>query len=179
MVAAAAAVALAGCGSATTEVEGAARATTAPLPPPTFPGSAPGGGARGTGGTAASAGPVDASELIRRIDALTTEQDLCTLLTGQAAAISSVDVNLASVASNPSALAQLFASFDKLFAHMVTIAPPEVQPPLATTQQLWQTASTLDLQDPAAQQQWEQLIVGDDVQQAQAQLAAWIPLNCT
>jgi hypothetical protein len=181
VVAVALAALLAACGGPETfEVEGAAGVEAAAVPPPTYPGPPPGvDEAGGTPGAAGADIPEGVSDLIRRIDALSSEDDLCTLLTGEFAALAAADVNPASITSNPASMVELFASLDRLFDHMVQIAPYIMRPPLVTIQQLWRTAAEMDLQDLAAREELESLIQGPEVTLAQAQIAAWVPINCT
>ncbi len=127
-----------------------------------------------------SSGAVDVNELIRRIDDLNNETDLCKLLTGEAyQAISGADVNLTSLLSNPSGFAQLFTSLDRLFAHLVTIAPTEVQPSLKTMQDMWKQMATFDPRTPDAETKLKRLIGDPQVQAAQTALGAYIQSSCS
>lgn len=168
-------VVLAGCSSSseTTEVAGDADPNAdGPLP------TAPPDGAGGSGGSGATS--VDVNELIRRIDALNSETDLCVLLTGQALAdVTGADINLTSLVSNPSGFTQLFTSLDKLFAHMVTIGPPEVQLSLQVMQGVWKGMAGVDPRQPDAETRSATLIADPQVQQAQTDLGTWVRTSCT
>lgn len=166
-------------GSGTTELSSDAADQTAPGPLPTAPGGAGGSGTAGKGGVG-STGKVDVNELIRRIDNLNNETDLCALLTGQALRdVTGSDINLTSLLSNPSGFTQLFASLDKLFAHMVVIGPAEVQPSLVTMQGVWKGMATIDPRAPDAQTRSSALIADPAVQQAQSTLGQWVKSSCT
>jgi hypothetical protein len=161
--------------SGTTELSNDSADATTAGPPPT----APGGDGAATGATTPGA-EVDVNELIRRIDDLNNETDLCTLLTGQALSdVSRSNVNLTSLLSNPTGFTQLFTSLDKLFAHMVTIAPTQVQPDLQTMQGVWKGMSTIDTRSSNAETQAGALIADPKVQQAQASLTSWVGTSCS
>jgi hypothetical protein len=159
----------------TTELSSDAADETTPGPLPTAPPTSAGSSSK-----VGSTGSVDVNELIRRIDALNNEGDLCTLLTGKALAdVTGADVNLTSLLTNPSGFTQLFTSLDKLFAHMVTIGAPEVQPSLQTMQGVWKGLSTIDPRAPDAEARSGALIGDPKVQAAQNDLGAWVKANCT
>jgi len=123
---------------------------------------------------------MDVNELIRRIDGLNNESDLCILLTGQALAdVTGADINLTSLLTNPSGFTQLFTSLDKLFAHMVAIGPAEVQPSLQTMQGVWKGLATIDPRAPDAETRSAALIGDPNVQQAQDTLGTWVKGTCT
>lgn len=131
------------------------------------------------GANAALSGNVDVNDLIRRIDALNQETDLCALLTGAAMSdITGADINLTSLVSNPAGFSQLFASLDKLFGHMVQIAPAEAKPQLTTMQGVWNGLSSLDLKSAGAQQQASTLVASPEVQTANDALGKWVVANC-
>ena len=184
-VALACALALAGCSgdSGTTELSSDSADTTAPGPAPTAPGGASSGsgssGSASAGSGVGASGSVDVNELIRRIDALNQESDLCLLLTGEALSdVTGADVNLTSLLSNPSGFTQLFASLDKLFSHMVTIGPAEVQPSLQTMQGVWKGMATIDPRAPDAETRSAALIGDPAVQSAQTALGEWVKTTC-
>ena len=130
--------------SGTTELSSDAADQTTPGPVPTAPGGV-GPTTNSDSGAVGTSGSVDVNELIRRIDDLNNESDLCTLLTGEALRdVTGSDINLTSLLSNPSGFTQLFSSLDKLFAHMVVIGPAEVQPSLTTMQGVWKSMATID-----------------------------------
>ena len=160
--------------SGTTELSSDAADDTAPGPLPTAPPTS------ASASKVGSSGSVDVNELIRRIDALNNEGDLCILLTGQALAdVTGADVNLTSLLTNPSGFTQLFTSLDKLFAHMITIGAPEVQPSLQTMQGVWKGLATIDPRAPDAEARSAALIGDAGVQAAQNDLGAWVKANCS
>jgi hypothetical protein len=162
-----------GCGgSGTTEIAGD-KDEGGPLP------TAPDGSPRNASDGDPFSGSVDANELIRRIEALSDETDLCTLLTGQAMAdIAAADINLAGLASNPSGFSALFAALDKLFGHMLTIGPPEVEQPLSTLQAVWGGLADIDIRATDAEGTAAALLAGEDTQAANDALAEWVTGNC-
>ncbi len=140
--------------------------------------TAPTGNSLG-GSTDPFSGEVDFNDLIRRIEALNGENDLCVLLTGEAMAdVTSADINLASLAANPAAFSQLFASLDKLFGHMVAIGPAELNAPLSTLQGVWGGLSAVDIRGADAEAQASALIASDTTQAANDALGAWVATNC-
>lgn len=165
----------AGCGgSGTTEIA-VDQDDGGPLP--TAPDGSPRNGGGGDGDP--FSGSVDANDLIRRIEALNDETDLCTLLTGQAMAdIAAADINLAGLASNPSGFSALFAALDKLFGHMLTIGPPEVEQPLSTLQAVWGGLADIDIRSTDAEGRAAALLAGEDTQAANDALAEWVTGNC-
>ena len=162
---------LGACGGGTQEIATVDDGLDGPLP------TAPDGGVSGSGGDPFS-GDVDFAELIRRIEALNEEDDLCTLLTGQAADLTTADINVASLASNPAAFAQLFAALENVFGHMIDIAPTEVQPPLTTLQSVWAGMSAIDVRAADAEVKASQLLASEQTQAANAALGAWVAGNC-
>lgn len=167
--------------SGTTELSSDAADETTPGPVPTAPGGVgPTTGSGSDSGAVGSSGSVDVNELIRRIDDLNNETDLCTLLTGEALRdVTGSDINLTSLLSNPSGFTQLFSSLDKLFAHMVTIGPAEMQPSLTTMQGVWKSMATIDPRALDAESRSAALIADPAVQQAQTTLGEWVKTACT
>jgi hypothetical protein len=124
-------------------------------------------------------GAVDVAELVRRIDALGSETDLCLLLTGEALAdVTGANLDLTSLTSDPAGFTQLFTALDRLFAHMVTIGPPETQPALRTMQGVWAGVAAVDPAAPDAAARAGALIAAPEVQAAQAELGAWVRSSC-
>ena len=124
-------------------------------------------------------GSVDANELIRRIDDLATETDLCKLLTGSALSdITSSDINLTSIMSNPAGFTQFFAALDRLFGHMGEIAPAEAKPSLAVLKGAWSGMAKFDPRAPDAQTRMNALVASPETQQAQKDLEAWVRGAC-
>ena len=125
-------------------------------------------------------GDVDVNDLIRRIEALNEETDLCTLLTGQAMAdLTTADINLASIASNPAAASQLFASLERVFGHMIVIAPAEAVPPLTTLQAVWSGMSDIDIRAADAEATASRLLASPETQAANDALGDWVAANCS
>ena len=158
-------------GGGTQEIASVDDGLDGPLP------TAPKGGGRSSDGDPFS-GNVDLSELIRRIDGLTEINDLCTLLTGEAADLTSADINVASLASNPTAFSQLFVSLERVFGHMIGIAPPEAVPPLITLQDVWAGMSEIDVRAADAEATASRLLASDETQAANDALGAWVAGNC-
>lgn len=174
----AAALALSGCGGGgTQEIAGSDQnATGGPLP--TAPNGSPRNGADLEAGDPLS-GSVDVNDLIRRIDALNQETDLCVLLTGQAMAdVTTADINLAGLASNPAGFSQLFAALDTLFGHMISIGPPELNGPLTALQGVWGGLADVDIRAADAETTASALLAGDATQAANDELGAWVVANC-
>lgn len=172
------AVAMTACGGGTEELAGQPNVSTPDGPLPTAPNGKP-KNAADLGANAATGGDVDVNDLIRRIDALNQETDLCTLLTGSAlAGVTGADINLTSLVSNPAGFSQLFASLDKLFGHMVDIAPADAKAQLTTMQGVWNGLSAIDLKSTGAQQQASAVIASPEVQAANEDLGKWVLANC-
>ncbi len=164
-----------GCGGSGTKELVTPADDGGPLP------TAPDGSPRNRGGGDGDpfSGSVDANDLIRRIEMLTEETDLCTLLTGQAMAdIAAADINLAGLASNPSGFSALFAALDKLFGHMLSIGPPELEAPLSTLQGVWGGLADIDIRASDAEGRAAALLAGKDTQAANDALGEWVKDNC-
>lgn len=174
------AVALVGaCGGGNTEALPADRVEGLDEAQPTAPsGSFPGDTDLGEGDP--SSDTVDVNGLIRRIDALSQETELCALVGSEAVVeIIGADINLTGLASNPSGVGQLFAALERLYAHMATIGPPEVTPALTTLQGVSSGLADIDLRSPDAEARAEELLESPDTRFANEALGAWISLNCT
>ncbi len=164
-----------GCSSTsgTSEVD-ARRADQGPLP---TAGTAPDRPAADS--TSTAGGRVDVAELVRRIDAATSEDDLCVLLTGRALAdVTGADLDLQALLADPQGFTDLFAALDRLFGHMVTIAPADVQGDLSTLQSVWRGVATLDPRGADAAQRAGALIGDVRVQQAQTRLGDFVTTSC-
>jgi hypothetical protein len=164
----------AGCGAGTQEVASEDGGPEGPLPtaPANFSRNSP-------GEESALSGSVDVNDLVRRIDALSQEDDLCTLLTGQAMAdVSGADIDLTSLLSNPTGFSQLFSALDKVFGHMAQIAPAELIQPISEMQSVWATLSTLNVATPNAEAQASALISSPVLRASQDTLGVWVVENC-
>jgi hypothetical protein len=163
------------CSQESTTVEAAEDPADQPVPgpAPTAPPVVGGETSAGTGGD------VDVNELIRRIDELNDETDLCTLLTGQALRdVTQSNVNLTSLLTNPSGFTQLFASLDRLFGHLVQIGPPELSEPLRTMQGVWTRLSEVDPRAIDAEARAGALIADPAVQAAQTAIGDYVTTTC-
>ncbi len=161
--------------SATEEVRSGSTEDSADGPAPTAPPLPV--GSESSGGT--SGGDVDANELIRRIDSLNSETDLCTLLTGQALKdIATSNVNLTSLLTNPSGFTQLFSALDRLFVHLVQIGPAELTPSLQAMQSVWTAMAGMDPRASDAETKAGALISDPKVQAAQTTLGNYVQTNC-
>lgn len=173
-----AAVALGACGGSGTQEIAVDGADGLDGPLPTAPDGSPRNGADLGAGDPFS-GDVDVNDLIRRIDALNSENDLCILLTGEAMSdLTGADINLASLASNPAGFSQLFVSLDKLFGHMVSIGPPELELPLNTLKNVWGGMADIDIRGADAEQKASELLGSEDTKRANEALGAWVATNC-
>ncbi len=161
--------------SATEEVRPATTDDAADGPAPTAPPLPAGSESAGT----ASGADIDANELIRRIDSLNSETDLCTLLTGQALKdIATSNVNLTSLLTNPSGFTQLFSALDRLFAHLVQIGPAELSSSLQEMQSVWTAMAAMDPRAPDAETKAGALIADPKVQAAQSDIGKYVTSNC-
>lgn len=151
--------------------------TVAEGPAPTAP---PGGvGGAASGGSGAEGVAADVNDLIRRVDDLNNETDLCRLLTGRALQdLLTANVNLTSLLTNPAGFSQLFASLDRLFAHMSAIGPPELAGPLQTMQGVWRSMSGIDPRSPDAETRSKKLLDDPAVQQARDAVGAYASSGC-
>jgi hypothetical protein len=154
-------------------------------PRPTAPGNvgavgvASGSKASATGANPALSGTVDIPELVRRLDALQGETDVCTLLTGRALAdVTGADINLTSLLSDPTGFTQLFGGLQRTYTHLIDIAPAELDPPLGVLGNLWSKLAQTDPRSPDAQSAVAKSIGSSEVQGANDSLATWISSNC-
>lgn len=155
------------------------RADNSDGPRPTAPGA---GGATTTvaGGNPALSGRVDIAELVRRLDALQAETDLCTLLTGQALSdVTGADINLSSLLSDPTGFTQLFGGLQRTYAHLVDIGPADLDPSLTVLQGLWGSLATVDPRSAEAESVVARAIASPEVQDANDAVASWITANCS
>ena len=155
------------------------RSANADGPRPTAPGT---GGATTTvaGGNPALSGKVDVAELVRRLDALQAEPDLCTLLTGQALSnVTGADINLSSLLSDPTGFTQLFGALQRTYTHLVDIAPPDLDPSLTVLQGLWGSLATVDPRSAEAESVVARAVASPEVQDANDAVASWITANCS
>lgn len=144
-------------------------------PIPTAPPEVEGSGQGSTG----SSGDVDVNDLILRIDALNSETDICTLLTGQAIKdVTQSNVNLTSLLTNPTGFSQLFASLDRLFAHMVQIGPPELTASLQTMQGVWTEMAKIEPNAVDAETRASALVSDPNVQAAQTAIGDYVQRSC-
>ncbi len=175
------AVLLAGCSSTsgTTEVAGVDR-DDRPGPLPTAPATPPPSPTTPTVPGGAATGEVTVDELVARIDALVTEDDLCTLLTGSALSdVTGADLDLTSLLQDPQGFTTLFSSLGRLFGHMVDIAPSAaVKSDLETMRGVWQGVAGLNPRAPDAAERAGALIANPAVQRAQSNLGVWVQSTC-
>ena len=162
-----------------TKVLAPEKSANADGPRPTAPGA---GGATTTvvGGNPALSGKVDIAELVRRLDALNAETDLCTLLTGQALSnVTGADINLSSLLSDPTGFTQLFGALQRTYTHLVDIAPADLDPSLQVLQGLWGSLATVDPRSAEAESVVARAIASPEVQDANDAVASWITANCS
>ena len=155
------------------------RSANADGPRPTAPGA---GGATTTvaGGNPALNGKVDVAELVRRLDALQAETDLCTLLTGQALSnVTGADINLSSLLSDPTGFTQLFGALQRTYTHLIDIAPADLDPSLTVLQGLWGSLATVDPRSAEAESVVARAVASPEVQDANDAVASWITANCS
>ena len=155
------------------------RAANSDGPRPTAPGT---GGPTSTvgGGNPALSGRVDIAELVRRLDALNAETDICTLLTGQALSnVTGADINLSSLLSDPTGFTQLFGALQRTYTHLVDIAPAEIDPPLTVLQGLWGSLAVVDPRSAEAESVVARAVASPEVQNANDAVASWITANCS
>jgi len=162
-----------------TKVLAPEKSANADGPRPTAPGA---GGATTTvaGGNPALNGKVDVAELVRRLDALNAETDLCTLLTGQALSnVTGADINLSSLLKDPTGFTQLFGALQRTYSHLVDIAPESLDPSLKVLQGLWGSLATVDPRSTEAESVVARAIASPEVQDANDAVASWITTNCS
>lgn len=163
-------VALGACSSdaTTTELVDDPADVTVPGPRPTAPAADSTAGLSGTG-----------SELIAQLEEIRDETDLCKVLTGEAfESLLDDDVDVAALVTNPSGVTQLIAVVDSTFSQLVVISPPEVQPAMATIQEVWTRVARLSLGAADAQQRTAEILAEPQVVQATQTLTTWVALNC-
>lgn len=157
-------------------------ADTVPVGPrPTAPGARPtvAGDANATAANPALTGSVDIPELVRRLDALQGESDVCTLLTGRALAdVTGADINLSSLLRDPDGFRQLFGGLQRTYGHLVDIAPSDLDPPLVVLGDLWTSLARTDPSSEAARSTVVNAIGSQKVQAANDAVASWISRNC-
>ena len=139
---------------------------TAPGPRPTAP-------PESTGGLSASG-----NDLIAQLQAFQEEDDLCSVIGGEAfATLGSGEVDLASLVTNPSGVAQLVAVVDATFAHVVAISPPEVEPSMKTISDVWGRLARLG-GGADAQRRSQEILAEPALLAADETVLRWAVLNC-
>lgn len=139
---------------------------TAPGPRPTAP-------PESTGGLSASG-----NDLIAQLQALQEEDDLCSVIGGEAfATLGSGEVDLAALVTNPSGVAQLVAVVDATFAHVVAISPAEVEPSMKVISDVWNRLARLG-GGADAQRRSQEILAEPAVLEADEAVLTWAALNC-
>ncbi len=139
---------------------------TTPGPRPTAPPDS-------TGGLSASG-----NDLIAQLQALQEEDDLCEVITGEAfATLGSGEVDVASLVTNPSGVAQLVAVVDATITHVVAVSPPDVQSSMQTISDVWGRLARLG-GGADAERRSQEILAEPAVLDANRTVLTWAALNC-
>lgn len=141
---------------------------TVPGPRPTVPTTQPGEGLSESG-----------NELLSQLRAISEETDLCRVLTGEAfTTLLDQEFDVASLVTSPSGVTQLITLVDATFANLVVIAPAQVQPAMATVQQVWTRLAGQTTGSADAARRTAEILAEPEVTDANRSIALWAALNC-
>lgn len=166
------AVAAVGCTrtSETTEMSDDPADVTVPGVPPTAPPTTEYDG-RGLSS--------DANKLISELAAIESETDLCTILTGESfAPFLDGKIDTTNLVTSPSGVTQLYVAVNSIFAHVVEISPPDVQPSTTILQDVWTRVSSISSSAPDYQAQVDAIAAEPQVAAAYQALGTWAAGNC-
>lgn len=122
----------------------------------------------------------DANQLIKDLTAIQGEKDLCVILTGEAfAPFLAGQVDTTNLVTSPAGVTQLIVAVDSVFAHIVVISPPSVQPATVVLQDVWTRVAALNSSAADYAAQRDAILVEPQVASAYQSLASWTALNCT
>jgi len=156
--------------SETTEMSGDPADATVPGVPPTAP---PTTEYDGNGLTS------DARQLIAELSAVEAESDLCEILSGEAVEpFLNGEVDTTTLVTSPSGLNQLLAVLNSLFAHIVEISPPDIQPSTAVLEDVWVQVGAISTVAPDYQAQVDAITGTPEVATAYETVGNWAALNC-
>jgi len=121
----------------------------------------------------------DANKLIEDLVAIQQETDLCVILTGDAfAPFLSGELDTTNLVTSPSGVSQLIVAVNSIFARMVAIAPPEVQPATIVLQDVWTRVATLNSSAADYDEQVNAILAEAEVLAAYQSLATWAATTC-
>lgn len=121
----------------------------------------------------------DANQLIADLGAIEDETDLCVIITGDAfQPFLTGDIDTTNLVTSPSGVTQLFVAIDSIFAHIVTISPPEIQPSAAVLQDVWTRVAALASASTDNQAQVDAILAEPQVAESVQALATWAATNC-
>lgn len=119
-----------------------------------------------------------ATRLISEIEAISEQEDLCEVLTGDAfARLTGQDPETAGLVTSPAGVTQLAALIERTFDHLVVIAPADVRADMEVVRGVWLQIVAIG-PAPDATQRAEQIATRPEVIAALQQLALWASRNC-
>ncbi|CAN5462165.1 hypothetical protein BH10ACT3_BH10ACT3_24100 [soil metagenome] len=121
----------------------------------------------------------DANRLLAELQALQDEPDLCIVLVGDGLQpFLTGQVDTTNLVTSPSGLTQLLAAVNGLFSHVVTIAPPDIQPATATLADMWTRVAAVDTTAVDHDAQVDAITSDPAVTQAGQSVVTWVATNC-
>lgn len=121
----------------------------------------------------------DAMVLIGQLNELQSETELCALLTGNVLKpLLSGEIDMTSLVTSPSGVSQLLVAVDSLFAHMVEISPPEVQPATATIRDIWKRVAEIPADATDRDARTAAIMAEPSSEAAKSILESWLTKNC-
>ena len=121
----------------------------------------------------------DANKLIEDLVAIQQETDLCVILTGDAfAPFLSGELDTTNLVTSPSGVSQLIVAVNSIFARMVAIAPPEVQPATVVLQGVWTRVATLNSSAADYDDQVNAILADAEVVAGYQSLTTWAATTC-
>lgn len=121
----------------------------------------------------------DANKLLADLAAIQQETDLCTILTGDALTpFLDGKADTTNLVTSPSGVTQLYVAVNSIFARIVEISPPEIQPSTVILQDVWTRVSSVSPGAPDYQDQVDAIAAEPQVAAAYQAIGTWAATNC-
>lgn len=170
LVAVAAMLSLGACAgtSATSELAEDPSDETIAGPAPTAPPADPDAGLSATG-----------VDMLEQLSALTQERDLCSALSSDAfMRLLTDDFDTTAMVTSPAGVTRLVSELNVTFAHLVTIAPPDLSPAVSEINDAWRRIVLVNPNLPDAEARVRAISEEPQLLAAQEAVGTWIMFNC-
>lgn len=120
-----------------------------------------------------------AAVFIAELEALSTETDLCRILTGDAfSEILSGELDIAALAGTPAGTTRVIVLVDSIFGNLVTIAPVELAPAMTTLDDVWGRVAAIPASSTDAEARVAAILAEPQVVADLDTIGRWAALNC-